>query len=131
MRRALKNYAIDRGKAFLIWDKVRASLERVITSLGRLIGALRHRALLHRRRKVHHLHLPEGNSPVYKYHHLSFSYHSNIADLLYFLTYATTDLVGSNNRRFMKMMACRPSGGTRENPQPPNNSWLKEIFTAC
>ena len=56
-----------------------------------------------------------GNLPAYKYHPLSFSCHSNMADLLYFLAYAITNLVGNNNRGFTEIMACRPSGGIREN----------------
>ena len=57
-RRALKNYIPDKGEASLIWDKIRESLGRVVTFLGRLrLGGLRHQAFLHRCRKVHHFHL--------------------------------------------------------------------------
>ena len=56
-RRALKNYIADGREASLIWDKIRASLRRVITSLSKLrLSGPRHQALLHRRKKVHHLH---------------------------------------------------------------------------
>lgn len=48
---------------------------------------------------------PGGNSPVYKYHPLSFSCHAYIANLLYFLAYATIDLVGNNNRGLTELIA--------------------------
>mgnify|MGYP007088661532 CR=1 FL=1 len=55
--KALKDYIADRGKASLIWDDIRTSLRRIITFFGGLrLGGPRHRALLCRRRKVHHLH---------------------------------------------------------------------------
>ena len=48
--RAFKNYVSNKGKTSLIRNKIRTSLKRVITSLGRLgLVGLRHRAL--------HLHL--------------------------------------------------------------------------
>ena len=74
---------------------------------------------------------PRGYSLAYKYHPFSFSCHSNMVDLLCFLAYATTDFVGSNNLGLAKIMAWRPSKGIRENPRPPNNSYPKEIITAC
>ena len=48
---------------------------------------------------------PVGYLPAYKYHPFFFFYHSNMAILLCFLAYTTTDLVGSNNRGLAKMMA--------------------------
>ena len=48
---------------------------------------------------------PGGNSPAYKYHPFSFSCHSNIANLLCFLAYTTTNLVGSNNQKLVEMIA--------------------------
>ena len=39
-----------------------------------------------------------------------------MANLLYFLAYATMDLVGSNNRGFAEIMASKPSGGIRDSP---------------
>ena len=74
---------------------------------------------------------PVGYSPAYRYHPFSFSFRSNIADLLYFLAYATTNLVGSNNRGLAEIIARRPSGGIRENLWPSNNSYPKEVITAC
>ena len=74
---------------------------------------------------------PVGYSPAYRYHPFSFSFRSNIADLLYFLAYATTNLVGSNNRGLAEIIARRPSGRIRENLWPFNNSCLKEVIMAC
>ena len=74
---------------------------------------------------------PVGYSPTYKYHPFSFTCHSNIANRLYFLAYATTYLVESNNREFTEMMAWRPSKGMRENPRLPNNSCSNEVTIAC
>ena len=71
-----------------------------------------------------------GYSLAHKYHPFSFAYHSNIADQLYFLAYVTTNLVGRSNRGLAEMIACRPSGGMRENPRLPNNSCQNEIITA-
>ena len=57
-RRTLNNYITNGRKTALIGNNVRASLRRIITSLGRLgLGRLRQQALLHKHRKVHHLHL--------------------------------------------------------------------------
>jgi len=70
-RRAFENYAADRGKASLIWNKTRTSLERVITSLGKLrLGVPRLRAILHMCRKVHHLHLLLHLLPSIRHHKL-------------------------------------------------------------
>ena len=56
--RAFKDYIADKGKASLIRDDIRTSIWRVITFLGRLrLGSSRDRAILCRRKKVHHLHL--------------------------------------------------------------------------
>jgi len=65
---------------------------------------------------------PRENSPTYRYHPFSLSCHLNLVNLLCFLAYATIDLVGSNNHEFTEIVACRPLGGIRENPWPPNNS---------
>ena len=46
----------------------------------------------------------KGNSPVYRYHLFSLTCHSNIADLLCFLAYATTNMVGSNRHGFEEIM---------------------------
>ena len=56
--------------------------------------------------------------------------HSNIADQLCFLAYATTNLVGRCNRELAKITALRPSGGMRENSWLPNNSYSNEVITA-
>jgi len=48
---------------------------------------------------------PIGYSLAYKYHPFSFTNHLNMADLLYFLAYATMDLVGSNNHGLVEIMA--------------------------
>ena len=69
-------------------------------------------------------------SPAYQNHPLSFSTHSNIANRLCFLAYATIDLVGRSNRGSAKIIALRPSEGMRENPQLPNNSYSNEVITA-
>lgn len=71
------------------------------------------------------------NSPAYKFYPFSFSYHSNMVDLLCFLAYATTNLVGSNSHGFTKIVACRPLGGMGENPRSPNSSWPKEFISFC
>ena len=55
--------------------------------------------------------------------------HSNIADQLYFLAYATTNLVGRCNRKLAKITALRPSGGMRENSWLPNNSCSNKVIT--
>ncbi|KAM3690342.1 hypothetical protein ACB098_09G117400 [Castanea mollissima] len=56
-RRTLKDYTAYGRKTTLIGNNIRISLKKVITSLGRLgLGGPRHRTLLRRCRKVHHLH---------------------------------------------------------------------------
>ena len=73
---------------------------------------------------------PIGWSPAYQNHLFSFSTHSNIENWLYFLAYATTDLVGRSNWGLAEITALRLSGGMRENPQLPNNSCLNEVIMA-
>jgi len=48
---------------------------------------------------------PVRYSPAYRYHLFSFACHSNMVDLLYFLAYATMNLVGSNNCGLVEIMA--------------------------
>ena len=72
-----------------------------------------------------------GYSPAYKYHPFFFACHSNIANRLCFLVFVTTNLVGRSNRGLAKMIAWRPTGGMRENPWLPNNSYSNEVITAC
>ena len=123
------------GRPPPIGNNVKTSLRRIIPSLIRFgLSSPRHRALLCRHRKVHHLHpllLTRRYPPAYKYHLFSFSYHSNMADLHCFQAYATANLVGSNNHRLAEIMSWRSLGEIRENPRPPNNSCPKEVITAC
>ena len=134
-RRTLKDYITYTRKATLIRKNIGTSLERVITSLGRLkLGRPRHKAFLRKYRKVHNLHLlllTRGVLTRYKYHPFSFAYHSNIADQIYFLAYATTNLEGRSNQGLAEMIAWRPIEGMRENPWLPNNSRPIEIITTC
>ncbi|KAL4602421.1 hypothetical protein ACB092_10G052200 [Castanea dentata] len=54
-----------------------------------------------------------------------------MADRLYFLVYANTDLEGRSNRGLAKTIAPSPSGGIRENPRLLNNSFSNEVITVC
>ena len=74
---------------------------------------------------------PVGHLLAYKYHQFSFTCHSNIANRLCFLAFATTDLVGRSNRGLAEMIAWRPLGGMREKSRLPNNFYPNEVITAC
>ena len=53
-----------------------------------------------------------------------------MADRLYFLAYATTDLEGRSSRGLAEMTALSSLGGIKEKPRLPTNSCSNEVITA-
>ena len=54
-----------------------------------------------------------------------------MANQLYFLAYANTDLKGRSNRGLAEMTVLSPSRGIREKPRLPINSCSNEVIIAC
>ena len=51
--------------------------------------------------------------------------------LILLLAYVKTNLEGKSNRGLGEIIALSPSGGTREKPWLPTNSFSNEVITAC